>query len=292
MADRNHMTRQRDYISGTCQTFPHFWLHQPTVHMAETYFLHTQEVTSTNGGVYDYGDIASATQTGHLVRDDQEAGRTGSQPQGQPNQSASSTPDMAGPDGQVRLPNKFAWNPSSNGLIVDVEGFQMKKDFYVKEMAFVNPQSKAYWVGTFLPPYSRQAMKKRYIQDMDWAMRNLHGLKWEEGLYPYNVAFTMLNHFGNNSQLLAKGREKCLWIQQHTSLPVIDLEELGCPPAKDLPFGSFCVFHNSLHKSCALDKAAKLGQYVMDLFSLKSVAPVVLEFKSAEKMQDTDITLT
>lgn len=269
------MIRYSGYISSDCHTTPHFAFIKLTVHMAEAFF-------PSNGGMHDNGDLASATPAGFMGGDGQDARWCGNQPQGQPSQSPSSSYDVAGSDGQGRLPNKFAWSPATTGLIVDVEGFQLKQDFYVKEMAFVNPHTKDYWVGTFKPPYSRQAMKKKYVQDMDWSTRNMHGLKWEEGLYPYNVAFTILTHFGNNCQLLAKGRQKCLWIQQHTSLPVIDLEELGCPPAKELPFGSFCTFHNSLHKSCALDKSMRLGHYVMDMFAMKPATTIVLPVKSDE----------
>ena len=167
-------------------------------------------------------------------------------------------------------PSKSLFTPTASSLIVDVEGFQMRKDFFVKELAFVNPITKQYWVGTFEPPHGRQTMKKKYQQEMDWTTIQLHGRTWEEGLYRSSVAFYRLNHFGANHQLFAKGRQKCHWINQHTGLSVLDLEDIGCPPAKDLPFSSTCEYHDTRQKSCALDKATRLGIYLVDMFAMKT----------------------
>ena len=167
--------------------------------------------------------------------------------------------------------SRSIFTPTASSLIVEVEGFQMKKDFFVKELAFVNPITQHYWVGTFEPPHGRQYMKKKYQQDMDWTTIHLHGLTWEDGCYPYSVAFYMLHHFGANHQLFAKGKQKCHWIKQHTGLSVLDLEDIGCPAAKDLPFGSVCEYHDSRQKACALDKATRLGTYIVDMFAMKNL---------------------
>ena len=58
-------------------------------------------------------------------------------------------------------------SPSRNILIVDLEGFQLKKDFYVKELAFYNPTTMTCWTGLFNPPFDRQFVKKKYATDMD-----------------------------------------------------------------------------------------------------------------------------
>ena len=165
----------------------------------------------------------------------------------------------------------YMWSPTTNALIVDAEGFQLKKDFYVKEMAFYNAVTKEHWVGTFKPPFDKKCMKKKFARDIDIYVQAFTGLKWEEGTFPYNVAFTMLTYFGNKHQLYARGKDTCQWIQQHTSLSVVDLEELGCPIIDALPFRSYCVQHNSLKRTCALDRAMRMGYYLMDMFSLKTL---------------------
>ena len=134
-------------------------------------------------------------------------------------------------------------------LIIDLEGFQLRKDFYLKELAFYNPNTMTCWTDLFNPPFDRQFVKKMYATDMDWATRHLYGLTWEEGQYPYSLSATMISHFGSTHQLYAKGHEKCLWVQQYMTYPMIDLEKYGCPASKEQPFGCFCTFHNTLERS-------------------------------------------
>lgn len=163
----------------------------------------------------------------------------------------------------------------SDILIVDMEGFTLKDEFFVKELAFYNPCTMQCWVGTFKPPYDKKYIKSCYSKTMREEAIEMHGLKWDDdGLYPYSMAFTMINRFANTHQLLAKGRRNCLWLQQYTDTILIDLEQYGCPPASELPFGCYCQFHNSTFKSCALDKAVRMGRYYVNLFTMK---PIVTE---------------
>ena len=135
------------------------------------------------------------------------------------------------------------------------------------------------WTGFFNPPFDRQFIKTKFVGDMDLVTKNLHGLKWEDGKLPFSLTYTMINYFGNKHQLHVKGREKCLCLQQHTTPTGIDLEQLGCP-AKEVSRGCLCRF--SLERTCALDKAVRLGHYYIDLFSPKPVMlPPTVESKDA-----------
>ena len=90
---------------------------------------------------------------------------------------------------------------------------------------------------TFQTKLDRKCMNKKCIGDLDWVTRNPQGLKWEDGKLPFSVAY-MINYFENKHQLYAKGCDKCLCLQQHTASTVIDIEQLGCPPANELPLGA------------------------------------------------------
>ena len=210
-----------------------------------------------------------AAETGNVVRNESTVRWSDDHPQRLPDQNADLGSNVASPPGPNGAVGRFTTMPSPhNSLIVDVEGFQLNKDFYVKELAFYQPSTREYWAATFKPPFGRQYVKKRFASDMDWVTRNLHGLKWEDGQFPYAMAFHMISHFGSTYQLYAKGEEKSLWVQQQTPFTVVNLELLGFPKAKELPFGCFCRHHNTLEKSCALDKAVRLGTYYNELFSL------------------------
>jgi len=231
-------------------------------------------ISTDNGGEYAAAsDMPSTTtETRDVVRNDSSNRWGDGGVERYADQIADSVPDVASlarQDGAVIRSSTVP--PAANILIVDVEGFQLKKDFYVKELAFYQPFTKEYWLATFKPPFDRQYVKKKYCTDMDWVTRNLHGLKWEEGQYPYSMAYYMINHFGSHFLLHAKGEEKSLWIQHQTPFTVINLELMGSPKAKELPFGCFCTFHNTLEKSCALDKAVRLGQFYEGLFTMHPI---------------------
>ena len=162
-----------------------------------------------------------------------------------------------------------------NVLVVDARGCFLKDDFYVKELAFFNTLRDEYWVGTFKPPMDRSYLKKKYVKDIDRDLAAL-GLEWEGGTFPYQVAFTMLNYFGKDMQLYARGNPLCQWIQQYTSLCPVNVEELGYPPRgypedpqDPVRDGGLCPYHPNPGK-CALDGAMHVGLYMHDLFSLKS----------------------
>ena len=59
-------------------------------------------------------------------------------------------------------------SPSPNVLIIDLEGFHLRKDFYVKELAFYNPTTMMCWTSLFKPPFDRQFVKKKYATDMEF----------------------------------------------------------------------------------------------------------------------------
>ena len=154
-------------------------------------------------------------------------------------------------------------------LMVDVEGFTLKNDFYVKELAFFNPATSECWVGTFKPPFDKKCLKGSYSATM--VAKESHGLKWEDGTYPYSLAFTLISHYGSNYRLFAKGRDKCLWFQQFTTSTVSDLDQLGCPSFQELDLGCRCPYHNTMNNSCALDKSVRLGRYYVNIFIMKPV---------------------
>ena len=108
----------------------------------------------------------------------------------------------------------YTWSPKASALIVDAQGCTLKKDFFVKELAFYNTLTKEHWVGTFKPPMKRSYLRKKYIKDLDCELTDGLGLKWEQGMFPYQVVSTMTNYFGKSVQLYALGKALCQWIQQ------------------------------------------------------------------------------
>ena len=57
----------------------------------------------------------------------------------------------------------YAWSPKASALIIDDQGCTLKKDFFVKELAFYNTLTKEHWVGTFKSPMERSYLRKKYV---------------------------------------------------------------------------------------------------------------------------------
>ena len=158
--------------------------------------------------------------------------------------------------------------PTPSVMIVDIEGYQIDHEFIIKELALYDPFTMSFWVGTFQPPYSLNSLKKRVTDRIERS--NTHGLTWNEGQYSYFLLGSILQAFAGRYSLYAHGMYKCHIIQNIINCSVGDLCAMDFPSSVyDLPFAAFCHFHDSTKQTCALDKAARLGQRYVNLFSMK-----------------------
>ena len=218
----------------------------------------------------------NSTAAQHLVRTSAPTGWNCDQPQAQPNSGTNSSSTLASADGTHGTRDEHVQSSDPDILIVAIEGFQLNNDFYAKELAFFNPTNMRCWSGLFKAPFEKKYLKKKAADVIENFTRTVHGLKWEEGVFPYPMIYHVVSHFGSENHLYSKGKDMCAWLQQFTSTPVIDLDQFGCPGIQELPHGCLCMHHNTLDKSCAIDKAVRLGQYYTKMFSLQPVAmPVV-----------------
>ena len=202
--------------------------------------------------------------------------------------SGDTTPTVAQDGGSHAVDCQAPQGSKPNIFVVEVEGFQVYGDFYVKELAFYNPTTHKCWSTLFKPPFEKKHLKKKGLQCIEYSTTNIHGLKWEDGIYPYSALYTVVSHFASSSILYAKGLQKCKWLQQYTCSSIYDLDQLGCPPAKDLPHQCLCMYHNSVLKDCALDKSLRLGKYVADMFQMMPGPPMA----STESVMTTPCDLT
>ena len=233
------------------------------------------DLFTPNGTMYDpaQDDSPNSAQGGHLLSNDTEIGWYCNSSEGRPTTSRDTTQHVAPDDGQHTAHCKATQSAPTNIFIVDVEGFQISKDFFVKELAFYNPESHKMWHGLFKPPFDKVLLKKKGLKCIDFCTEQFHGLRWEHGDYPYSALYSIISHFAANAILYAKGAEKCKWLQQFTAAPIFDLEQLGCPPSQHLPHGCPCPQHNTLKWKCALDKAVRFGKYFANIFMMVPPPP-------------------
>ena len=156
--------------------------------------------------------------------------------------------------------------PTPQMMIVDFETFEIEDHHYIKELAFYNPFQMHHWVSTFQSPFTLLSLKKSFRNKVENQQFDLHGLEWGGGLLPYTSVFQVLYSFASNCTLYTQNSEKSRILQHLTNCTILDLDYMDIPPVYELPFGSYCYFHDSSKFSCALDKAIRIGQYYKDNF--------------------------
>ena len=157
-------------------------------------------------------------------------------------------------------------------LMVEAQGFWVKDDFYVKQLAFFNPISRVGWEGTFKPPFDKTGFKPSYLKKL-LSPNGDYELQWEEGEYPYSLAITMIAYFAQHYTLYSNGRFKCQWFEKFASSSVIDLEDhlnYGPHNRRDRNKIYHCSTHGSeLNCACPMKCCFKMGDYFMKARSLQ-----------------------
>ena len=115
---------------------------------------------------------------------------------------------------------------------------------------------------SFLPPTSYSELTAQQKQYFSWLSRNLHGIDWDIGNYPYIYLTQIIQsvRLRNPSAIFyAKGAEKVKFLSELLQCPVIDLNSLECPSISVNYFTQNCQNHskgkNIFNKHCAKEKA-------------------------------------
>lgn len=125
-------------------------------------------------------------------------------------------------------------------FVVDVQGFKSPYNIFIfKELAVMrvvdNAQPAVY---TFEPPYCWNIFKIEDKSANRWTEKNYLGIGWNSGDIPYNkLTQTLQNAVTGATRVYVKGAEKKKHIEQvlHSTVEVVTLESLGCPPLRSLP---------------------------------------------------------
>ena len=157
-------------------------------------------------------------------------------------------------------------------MIVDFEGYEFDGNYFIKELAFYDPFGMYRWNTTFRSPFALISCKKRLTENIELQQFQSHGLTWESGQLPYSGQAHIVSSFASNYQLYAQNSEKTQILEQVSNCTITDLSFMNVPPVYELPFGSFCFYHDVTKFSCALDKAVRIGQYFLNLYSKQDPA--------------------
>lgn len=162
-----------------------------------------------------------------------------------------------------------------NTIIVDLQGFKdLKNNFIIKELSIATK----YYTQTFLikAPYSFKTLSTEEKKQVRW-LENNRGLNWQEGFIDYREFRRVIIPYLNGKQVLTKGMEKIVWIQELCNdCEIIELGEKGCPNLFKL-YENYCennqVFNCIYHKKmCALNNVLCLKKWCQENFVFSSLS--------------------
>ena len=118
---------------------------------------------------------------------------------------------------------------------------------------------------SFLPPTSYTSYSElttQQKQSFGWLTRNLHGIEWDTGNYPYiylTQIFQSVRLRNPGAIFYANGKEKVKFLSYLLECSIIDLNSLACPSISVNYFTQNCQNHskgkNNFNRHCAKEKA-------------------------------------
>ena len=100
---------------------------------------------------------------------------------------------------------------------------------------------------SFLPPISYSEIKTQQKQPFGWLARNLHGIDWDTGNYPYIYLTQIIQSVRLRNQgaiFYAKGEEEVKFLSDLLEISITDLNTLACPSISVNYFTLNCQNHS------------------------------------------------
>lgn len=183
-------------------------------------------------------------------------------------QSLSTVPCQSLPPLSLQLKN------INMNAFIDIEGFKdFGNEFIVKEfaMSVQSLDSSGNCPLDFIlvdPPHKWDDLPSKYKEMNQWLTRHYHGLHWDT---PGDIEHAGLKVFVNElvknvDHIYVRGLDKKRWVELILvrDIPVVDLDDLGCPVLEYLEVEDECVYHQSLFEGattqyhCAIANVQRL----------------------------------
>lgn len=135
-----------------------------------------------------------------------------------------------------RRPEVFRHSLSFNmDYVVDLQGFHRSTgQFILKKFSMIPIYGKVSELSEFIvkPPFPFENLLKEYQTINLWTARNVHGISWDTGTVPYELAKTTIRNWLRKARTVyVRGSEKKNWLLSFlgTSVKIVDLRKLSCP---------------------------------------------------------------
>lgn len=152
--------------------------------------------------------------------------------------------------------------------IVDIEGFNIKNQFIVKEFAYYRLCDFQKAQLLFSSPFPWKELSSKEKGTARYCERNLHRLPWSSGNINYQNRIKIFRSvFKSGDTIFVKGLQKQKYFEsvlQPADVWVKNLEEYSFPSVNqiELKTPAVCPFHSRKQtRHCALAKVVKLASY-------------------------------
>ena len=152
---------------------------------------------------------------------------------------------------------------TENSVVLDLEGFHYRKNpFFIKELGVCSEEYND--CVLFKPPRTFEYLSIEEKRAFTWLTRNLHGIDWNAGTYPYIYTTQICQSIclrNPTARFYSKGSEKSKLLSELLERPVIDLNDLGCPKTANIRNKTRCPNHfvrqngECLGNHCAREKS-------------------------------------
>ena len=121
--------------------------------------------------------------------------------------------------------------------IVDFQAFKDDcNNFILKEISILSVHSNVSMHCIIKSPFDLEELSSKKQREVKWLTDYHHGIKWKAGyINPDDAIQSLLDTTEDASLILSKGSERTSFLKKVTKKPILNLDEIHCPPAKFLP---------------------------------------------------------
>ena len=138
----------------------------------------------------------------------------------------------------------FADFSSCRYVVVDIQGFNVGKEFVAKALAVVGPTGEVLDNFILKPPVPLYTVSPRTFDQQRYEEVNIHGIPWEEGTIPYATATQhLMKSLGRCKIIVVKGHQKEARLKEILphKFKIQNIEPHGPKMQKSAHYFSFCI---------------------------------------------------